>query len=144
MEGATGASFQIPMENAIHLQTIVQMEQGTQICAIFMAVAIAVSTSIQTTKVVPNRLLLGQTCALAMAEGIVVSTLTTMDHASHLQLGAVVAQDSLGVVSNMEEATGASTNTMMGRFAIVLQHVEIPIAVITTVAGTFVNTLRMV
>jgi len=148
MEGATGASTQIQMGNAIYPQTIVQTDPATQICALVMVVGIAVSTSIQTTKVVPNHLLLGRTCARVMAEGIVVSILTMMGHASHLQWGVVMVQDSLGVVSNTGEVTDASMKTMMGRFAIVLHHqvlmVEIQLCVISMVVVTYVNILKTV
>jgi hypothetical protein len=49
---ATGASTQIQMGNAIYLQTIVQTDPETQICALVMVVVIAVGTLIQTTKAV--------------------------------------------------------------------------------------------
>jgi hypothetical protein len=148
MEVATGANTQIPMENAIHPQTIVQMEPEIQICALVMAVVIAVSTSIQTIRVALNHLDLDQICVFTMAEGVVVSTLTMMGHASHLQWGVVMVQDSLGVVSNTGEVTDASMKTMMGRFAIVLHHqvlmVEIPLCVISMVVVTYVNILKTV
>jgi len=83
-----------------------------------------------------------------MAEGIVVSILTMMGHASHLQWGVVMVQDSLGVVSNTGEVTDASMKTMMGTFAIVLHHqvlmVEIPLCVISMVVVTYVNILKTV
>jgi hypothetical protein len=72
------------MENAIHPQTTVQTEPETQICATVMEVGVAANTLIQTTKVVPNPLLLGQTCVFIMAEGIAVNTLTTMGRANRL------------------------------------------------------------
>jgi len=84
MEAVIGASTRIQLETVIHPQSILQMELETQTCVRVMAVGIAVSTLIQTTKVVPKYLALGQTCVFTTVGEIVVSTPMMMGHASHL------------------------------------------------------------